>query len=24
MLPVQADNNYEEMKPAGGFGVHVA
>jgi glycosyltransferase involved in cell wall biosynthesis len=24
MMPVQADRNYEEMKPAGGFGVHVA
>jgi glycosyltransferase involved in cell wall biosynthesis len=24
MMPVQADNAYEEMKPAGGFGVHVA
>jgi hypothetical protein len=24
MMPVQADNNYEEMKPAAGFGVHVA
>jgi dolichol-phosphate mannosyltransferase len=24
MMPVQADSNYEEMKPAGGFGVHVA
>ena len=24
MIPVQADSNYEEMKPTGGFGVHVA
>ena len=24
MMPVQADSAYEEMKPAGGFGVHVA
>jgi dolichol-phosphate mannosyltransferase len=24
MMPIQADNSYEEMKPAGGFGVHVA
>jgi dolichol-phosphate mannosyltransferase len=24
MMPVQADSNYEEMKPASGFGVHVA
>jgi glycosyltransferase involved in cell wall biosynthesis len=24
MMPIQADGNYEEMKPAGGFGVHVA
>jgi glycosyltransferase involved in cell wall biosynthesis len=24
MIPVQADSNYEEMKPASGFGVHVA
>jgi dolichol-phosphate mannosyltransferase len=24
MMPVQADTNYEEMKPAAGFGVHVA
>src|SRR4051794_14416827 len=24
MMPVQADGNYEEMKPASGFGVHVA
>src|SRR6201996_4656804 len=24
MMPVQADNSYEEMKPATGFGVHVA
>jgi glycosyltransferase involved in cell wall biosynthesis len=24
MMPVQADNNYEEMKPAASFGVHVA
>ncbi|MFL6307597.1 MAG: glycosyltransferase family 2 protein [Candidatus Sulfotelmatobacter sp.] len=24
MMPVQADNSFEEMKPAAGFGVHVA
>jgi dolichol-phosphate mannosyltransferase len=24
MMPVQADSNYEEMKPAASFGVHVA
>jgi dolichol-phosphate mannosyltransferase len=24
MMPVQADNGFEEMKPAAGFGVHVA
>jgi dolichol-phosphate mannosyltransferase len=24
MMPVQADNTFEEMKPAAGFGVHVA
>jgi dolichol-phosphate mannosyltransferase len=24
MMPIQADNSYDEMKPAGGFGVHVA
>jgi glycosyltransferase involved in cell wall biosynthesis len=24
MMPVQADNSYEEMKPTGAFGVHVA
>jgi polyisoprenyl-phosphate glycosyltransferase len=24
MMPVQADNSYEEMKPAASFGVHVA
>ncbi len=24
MMPVQADNAFEEMKPASGFGVHVA
>jgi hypothetical protein len=24
MMPVQADNSFEEMKPAAGFGVHEA
>ena len=24
MMPIQASSSYEEMKPAGGFGVHVA